>query len=302
MLASRERNVLAFRATYKERRPGKDDAEAIRTRIQQLLEPVAKALASGYSAYTPNDKLLTQLDQERKAVTAMIDSWREPRLQIEALTDQAAQSNEHSPVTLEQAIRSLNERQAEEQARIISEEEETARKKLAAAKAANVQQETENELAKIKTEQEAGRIRAEREAQEAREAAEHEQAVTLAKSEEVRKLLYPFFAPGHWQPNSAAPTLEIRPVSLRDLQAIGALEPSFDGLYSLWICGNASWSSQNGSVADKTSPDLERPRWGYSGNWRVVSRSQEQLLQLQQAQKYLRELGDVFVELGMLSP
>lgn len=118
------------------------------------------------------------------------------------------------------------------------------------------------------------------------EAMNHQEQIALAKSAEVQQLLAPFTAPGYWQPRVRGPSYDKKPVSLTQLKITGALSQTPAGLKALLDCG-------------MTKADRERPRWSFRTGY--VNLTDAEHTRLVQAQEYLIELGDILVELGMLS-
>lgn len=118
------------------------------------------------------------------------------------------------------------------------------------------------------------------------DAAEHDRKKALAQSTTVRELLKPFTTPGYYQINKKA-SYDRQPVSLKELQASGALDASPQGLNKLLVIG-------------LDGGDKERPRFGYPNAWKKLSPQQKD--ELKAIQNHLIDLGEVMVELGMLAP
>lgn len=132
-----------------------------------------------------------------------------------------------------------------------------------------------NETAEARADQEVRRNE-----EETRKIALREEAM----KPEVQALLAPFTAPGYWRPRGA-PSVDKQPHSLTDLQGYGALDPSLSGLKNL-------------AEVVRTARDKGRPRL------KITTRfynDPEQLEQIKEAQRLLRELGPVLVEMGLLS-
>lgn len=297
-LAADETYVIAFKTLFNSRRPNKSDGAAVGRRVETLMEPIRVARSSENAAYTPSEDALSKFQQERKAIEALIAAYHEPRMQVEGLLAQATKTKTPAASTLEDAIRDLDARQAEEQARKIAAAKETERKKaddaLAAAKAGQVAQEAKDQVARIDAEKEAARKRAEIEEKKLREAVEREQRAKLAQNDEVKRLLAPFISPGLWQPNKKpGQSVDMAPVSYSGLQMMGALEPTGDGLQRLLTAATKPPET-------RSSHDKIRPRWGYPIKVKVLT--PDQLEEIKKAQQYLRELGPTMVELKMLSP
>lgn len=147
------------------------------------------------------------------------------------------------------------------------------------------------ELERMRAEAEAKRKIADIESKLARDsqlgAARHEELKAKANSPEVQALLAPFVTPAFSQPGKKTGAKKTG-VSLSALRATGALQPTVKGLKTLHRLGT------------KSQEDKERPRWGFASYFDRMSAEDRE--QLQKAQDYLNELGDVMVELGMLAP
>lgn len=297
-LAADETYITAFKTLWNQKRPSNSDRDAVRRRVETLLEPVRIALASENAAYAPSEDFLSKLQHERKAVQTLIAAYHEPRMQIEGLVAQASKAKTPAAMTLQDAIRDLDARQAGEQASKIAAAKEAERKKaddaVAAAKAAQVAQEAKDQVARTEAERDAAQKRAEIEKQSLRDTVEREQKNKLAASDEVGRLLRPFLAEGYWQPAKRPEEwLQKGPVSFSGLQTIGALEDTPRGLQQLLTAGTKPPNSA-------PPPDKVRPRWGYPYHLRSLSPAQ--IEELKTAQRFLRELGPTMVELKMLSP
>lgn len=314
VLAGTPAYILAFRKLMEQRRPHGADAAAIRTRVSTLIEPIRAALAAEQSTYKPSAEFMAALEAENAAVISLIDQYRKPRLEVEALLRQAEMAGTPAEVTLERAMQMLDAQHADEQARAVAEAEETARKeadkRLTAARAEKILQdaeyrekqiqaekelaaaEAESKLKELAAKQAAEKSRGEIEATRIAEEARKQERIALAKSAEVRALLEPFTADGYWQPGeNAAQSTDKKPVSLSRLKSYGALQDSPDGLQKLLTAGTRPYH--------RAADDKVRPRWPWPT--RVADLKPEQLEQLKQAQKYLREIDTVLVELNMLS-
>ena len=118
------------------------------------------------------------------------------------------------------------------------------------------------------------------------DAAEHARKKALAQSTEVKDLLKPFTTRGYYVIGGKA-SFDRQAVSLKALQAAGALDPSAKGLDRLLDIG-------------RERGDKERPRFGYPDAWKKLSPSQKD--ELKKIQAYLIDLGEVLVEEGLLAP
>ncbi len=313
-LAATPAHIQAFRNHFQQRRPTKADGEAIRTHVLTLLEPVRAALAAEQTTYKPSPEFLAALENEGASTIRLIEQCRKPRLNIQGLVVEAQRTGKHRDITLEQAIRELDAQHADEQARTIAKDTDAARteadRRLAAARADKIRQEAEDHEKQIKAEKdlEAARSKSKREetaasreaeekrgvaeAARIREDAEKKVKMQRAQSAEVKTLLAPLTAEGYWQPGvDAKDSTDKKPISLSKLRGYGALEDSPGGLQKLLTVGTQPYWNY---LQDKV-----RPRWPWHPDLKQIK--PDQLEQLKLAQKYLRELDTVLVELKMLS-
>jgi len=308
VLAGDPASLTVFRSIYNQRRPGKAELQAIRTRIELLFDPIRAALAAQNTSYTPEPGLTGAIEAERQALLGFIQTYHEPRLRVEAMVEAASRANAPATVTLETALKNLLTKETDEQIKAIYAAEEDARKKgdteIAAARAAKVQQEKENQRKQIeaekKAEEERGKIKvaqvqaetraqqilAQTQAASTVDDADRQRKIKLCQSDEVKQLLAPFLAEGYYQPGSTNLEATKRPMSLSRLQGYGALASTHQGLIRLVMA--ATWKG-----------DRVRPRWPYTHN--INSLKPDAMEQINKAQQYLRELGPTMVELKMLS-
>jgi len=147
------------------------------------------------------------------------------------------------------------------------------------AEAAATAKKTEKEL-------EAERIAAETEKNRLRE---------KAKSRDVATALAPLIGKGYWQPGRAQPDRDAAGISLSAIKAQGGLDPSPRGMRELYHIG--------------ANPKNDRPG-GWAQEDRLVGKPLEAWLKnkpgardtARKAQDILLELGDILVEVGLLSP
>jgi len=97
----------------------------------------------------------------------------------------------------------------------------------------------------------------------------------------------PFTTPGFMRANQRGETYEKKALSLSAIRSIGALEPTMQGVKKLYRLAT-------------TKKDKVRPRWGKARRWKNLNQSTKE--NAKQAQKYLIDLGEAMVELGMLTP
>lgn len=141
-----------------------------------------------------------------------------------------------------------------------------------------------NEAAKVASHEKD--VAAEKEAGTRTDAAEYERKKATAQRTDVKELLKPFTTPGYRQVNGKA-SYDRQAVSLKDLQASGALDASPQGLNKLLAIG-------------LDGGDKERPRFGYPNAWKKLSPQQKD--ELKAIQNHLIDLGEVMVELKLLAP
>lgn len=299
--------LSTFRTLKDSKRHDMNDAVQIRTELEELLRPVKLALAEEQSQYVPSDSLTDQLQRIDAKVAEMLKAQRLLARDLEQLLRLARKAGQPALTTLADALERTVASEQEARAASIREREEAARKQadeeMAKARADMVRAEGEAQAKRLaaeakakelaaKAEADAKRVQAEIEAAERRIALERERLKELARRPDVRSILQPFITKGTWQPGGREIASEPVPVSLSKLRAYGALEDSPEGLKKLLECG----SSNQG----RGTPDKLRPKWACGFDPRKLSIAQREHLIL--AQRYLRDLGDVMVEMGMLSP
>lgn len=161
------------------------------------------------------------------------------------------------------------------------------------------QQDRAAELARREQEAAANRFAADVDAKVKRDGTvgDAEKKLLMQKCQEprVKQVLAPFLARGFYRPRGVGGTIsfggnydsaEPVPISLSDLQQLGALSPTGTGAEALY------------KVATDRH-DTTRPRWTQVWNWREDSRTSKLV---PEAQKMLIELGPTLVELEMLQP
>lgn len=261
--APKERDLASLRTLKEARRDY--DAEQLQAR--------ARARARGEeSARAESETMIAESAREAELQRAAAEAQRllkEARAEIEALrTDFEAR---------------MKEREAEQQRRIgdaekrYQDEVASLRRELELAKAERDKADVE---AKIKREE----VTAE---------ARKKELTKKAEDPQVLATLAPFTTKGYWQPGVArGQAIDLVPVSLSKLRAIGALNPGADGLQTLLTCATNEYH--------KKGHDQVRPRWPYPPRLRDLK--PEQLEEVKKAQGYLIEMGDILVEKGQLSP
>jgi hypothetical protein len=221
---------------------------------------------------------------------------------------------------LERALLEANQklslsRQQNEQQRIdfkmrMEQQRVELRERLAAS-----QREMDERLAAIERENklaEAEMMRrdaeANAEARGIREDAQRTELVAKCNSPQVQRDLAPFLKEGIWQPGDYKlnARLDKAPMSYSKIQSDGALAESVVGLQLFLEIVNRKGchprGDRNSSYYNKSRRDhydSDRPKWGYTKNWKELTRAQ--IDEAQRVQSLLRELGPTLVELGMLS-
>jgi hypothetical protein len=113
---------------------------------------------------------------------------------------------------------------------------------------------------------------------------------------EVRRLLSPFISPGHEQPKTSAwdriCTVEAGPVSLKQLEKIGALKQTMEGLKSLAVFGGMNAPGFGG----------ERPLGDFPEYTASTLANPRDLETIRRAQDLLRLHGKAMVDAKMLAP
>ncbi len=103
---------------------------------------------------------------------------------------------------------------------------------------------------------------------------------------DVLNVLSPFLAKGYWQPKSGR-GIDSEPMSLSQIRAYGALDPSKAGLERLMQCANLRGN--------------DRPHWGLFLMVGEQSPTPTQIEAAKRAQAYLINLGDALLAEGLLS-
>lgn len=148
------------------------------------------------------------------------------------------------------------------------------------------------------------------------QAARRKEKLTKLEDTKVRKKLRPFMAKGFWQPgsNTRSATLKKGPMSLSALEQFGALNSGHQGLAQLLAAANGSGMGNHvnmrprynisrtysGTYVNRKHIDTDRPKWSYPKDFQTLTA--EQLIEVQEVQDLLIELGPLMVEEGMLAP
>jgi len=259
-----------------------DIQEALARRVQRAEQERQKALAEAEERGRQEaerqirDIAAREVDENTKievdAATRAFDQQQET---IKRLHDQREAAQKAKD---EELVRIINA-QLEKEIAELRGQAGLAEAEVKVAEAAATAKKTEKEL-------EAERIAAETEKNRLRE---------KAKSREVATALAPFVGKGYWQPGRAQPDRDAAGISLTAIKAEGALDPSPTGMRQLYHIG--------------ANPKNDRPG-GWSKDDRMVGKPLEAWLKnkpgardtARKAQDLLLELGDVLVEVGLLSP
>ncbi|RUL86993.1 coiled-coil domain-containing protein [Tautonia sociabilis] len=311
-LAGQPSYVRRYRAIAAQERPGREEAEGLRSALETLLEPVEDALASPADALIPDEALAGQLEGLLKQAREGRDAYRTPRIQVQTLTTHAKAAGEPAAKTLREAIAEQEAEEAIAATTLIEAEEEKARREreaaLAAARREQLESEGRAEVERIKAETEAKRMVGEQEARRIAEEAESvrrrqeqemEARLAEARREQLRKAfeqqwpgmqpyLTAFTTPGYTQPrrDKFVRTTDYGPVSLGKLRGAGLLERSVESLRRLHFATAANQMN-------------DRERGGFPTMENTFAEAQADL---QRIQEFLVTYGEIMVEEGLLTP
>ena len=259
-----------------------DIKEALVLRVERAEQERQKALAEAEERGRADAErrirdLADQKAQENAdiEVGAAEDAFDQQQKTIKQLHEQRQLAQEAKD---EEQVRNLTAQLDQEIAKLRAEAD-LAEAAVRVTEAAAASKLSEKEL-------EAQRIAAETEKNKLRE---------KAKSRAVAAALAPFIGKGYWQPGRALPGRDAAGISLTAIKAEGALEPSPQGMRQLYHIG--------------ANPKNDRPG-GWAADDRLVGRPLEQWLKnkpgardtARRAQDLILELGDILVEVGLLSP
>lgn len=126
--------------------------------------------------------------------------------------------------------------------------------------------------------------------------AEQKQAF-LRDEQEIRRLLYPFISPGYDQLgrswNDWRKTAEKQPLSFRDLEQTGALNPDIDGITIL---------ARIGGFPQHQYPQSSRPRGAFPPFYDSMFGNANTLETVKRAQHLLKVHSPYLIEIGLLQP
>jgi hypothetical protein len=251
-------------------------------RKQEELRILTEAAAKGEALTQAQLAELAEQKAGELGAVRLEAAKKQHDLEIEAERLRRDEDNEALRLRYEEELRGEKERHEKELALLKQQIEE----KNAQLEGEIRVSEASAEAKKSEKELEAERIAAETEKNRLRE---------KAKTREVATALAPFIGKGYWQPGRAVPGRDAAGISLTAIKAEGALDPSPTGMRQLYHIG--------------ANPKNDRPG-GWSPEDRMVGKPLEAWLKnkpgardtARKAQDILLELGDILVEVGLLSP
>ena len=289
-IAEHEDLVASLTRIVKAKRTAETKLKDMAKRISTFRADLATRAAS--STPTP---LTTQEESEiaelHKTVSSADQEWNAALSNARAIKLLAAANVE--PEKKRSLKEEIEVKAAEEQLAKFKDQErqELARR----TEEAEYEREQEQLAVERKREKERLATKAREEAEAAAEEQRRKDAalLTRARSDEVQSTLAPFLHARDVQPQKVGggsvrfqAIFEAKPMSLSALKAMGALEPTTEGL---------KWLARVGGHRK-----LSEPRWGIASqpnNW-----TDDDKKLLMESQKLLRELGLILVKDGKLSP
>ena len=270
--------VKAFSGYYNTPHPTQREIDRVRESLNTLAKPLKAALDDAASTYVPAEAFLSQLEDYKNKAILLETGYEEPTRMLKALLARAKAEGKKGTDMLEAAVDQLAAETALEKGQELDAQLK-AKQKETAKRLADVQQETLEDKAKLAEDA------AKQDTQIAKEQADKDALIKLAKSPDIQKRLAPFITPGMTQIArlggfGRAPD-EARPLSFSAIDRMKALSPDDHGRSML--------------VSLATNRNNDRPKWHKpvtSEDWKWVKENQE----------YLRKLGPILIELGMLNP
>jgi hypothetical protein len=269
--------VKAFSGYYHVPHATQRDVDRLRESLTTLTKPLKAALGDSDSTYVPKPDFMTQLETYKDKAVFLESSYDEPIRMIKAILARAQKEGKKGTDTLSAAVDQLAadtalEKGQELAAQLKAKQEETAKRM------GEAQQQTLDDRANL------AEKAAKQDSKIAEAQADKEAQIKLAKSPDIQKRLAPFITPGMTQIGRNRtfrnPPNEAHPLSFSDITQVGALTPTDEGRKELvWIA---------------TYYRNDRPKWTKpvtSEEWKWVKENQD----------YLRNLGPILVELGMLA-
>lgn len=297
-IATKPELVKAFRAVTEVDRPSKAEFERFKVLATTALEPVNKAVANPENTWenlSDTSKVLVTL---RADARNRRDAVRAARTRMQSVVTLAKRDSVTEPPpgskTLQDAIRGLEQQEAEELAAAVQAAREKAREEvkllLATTAAENVRLAGKAEAKRETAKAEVARTQIELEAEALRIKVAKDRLRAKLQTPEVLQDLAIFTAKGYSQPGQGGTgafekTDVFGPVSLTRLKTGGYLDPSADGLKKLLRLG-AEPSLSN-----------DRPKWKFN----AFRLDQSNEAYLKQVQSLLVELGPLMAEDGLLA-
>jgi hypothetical protein len=297
-IATKPELVKAFRAVTEVDRPSKAEFEQFKVLATTALEPVNKASANPENTWdnlSDTSKVLIAL---RADARSRRDAARAARSRMQSVVSLAKRDHvgELPPgsKSLQEAIRGLEQQEAEELAVAVQAAREKAREEvkmlLATTAAENVRLAGQAEAKREAAKAEAVRTKIELEAEAVRIKVAKDRLRAKLESPEVLLDLAIFTAKGYTQPGQGGTgvfekTDVFGPVSFTRLKTGGYLDPTADGLKKLLRLG-AEPSMSN-----------DRPKWKFN----AFRLDQSNEAYLKRVQGLLVELGSVMVEDNLLA-
>ncbi|MAT73476.1 MAG: hypothetical protein CMJ58_28675 [Planctomycetaceae bacterium] len=331
-LATRDEAVRAFVNFDESPVVTASDVETHRARVEPLRQ--------GIAAYAPLPRIFNpakapecaQLGDEEAWADAAYRDLKERQALITALVRLAPQNlATNSLPTLRDRITELKSTMIQEEVAAVdaAREESRAAGIEEKAEAASIRElekaklDAANELRLLRLELEKARaefalIEAKRRAviQEIETSVDNKNLETRLEDPKVLKKLRPFMAKGYWQPGntSRADSLKKGPMSFSALEQFGALNGGHEGLARLLAVANGTGMGNlnnqrvrynipvtyTGTYMFRKHIDTDRPKWSYPKDFHNLSA--EQLIEVQEVQDLLIELGPTMVKKGMLAP
>ena len=297
-IATKPDLVRAFRAVSELERPQSTEFEKFKTLATTALEPVRKAAANPddtWDATSNTAKVLTELRSEARSRRDAIRSARARMQSVVSLAQrEPAPERLASAKSLREAIRELEQKEAEELATAVHTAREKAREEvkvlLASTAAESIRLAGQAEAKREAAKAEVSRTKIDLEADALKTQAAKERLRAKLKTPEVLQDLAIFTAKGYCQPGQGGTgvfekTDVFGPVSFTRLKTGGYLDPSADGLKKLLRLG-----------AEPTLSN-DRPKWKFNA-FRLDQSNEEYL---KRVQGLLIELGPLMVEDRLLA-
>lgn len=309
VLAADETGLQAFHQIYAElERSSPKTPERLNTLLENYISPVRQALADPYRTYSPSQELEAHLADLNASAERAIESYAEPRRQIQSLLASAVKKGvETSSDTLRRAVDALAERHALEEAQAIAAAVESERKaaatKMAELEAENVRKEAERELAKKRLEDELRQKEAERERAAMKSAEERKAA--QAQLDELKKRAADPAIQAKYQPFLAKGKYRFRlngglhggdpydypvPASLKNLREVGVLNS-----VKVFFASGAGYA-QRFQGYNLLGMGNDRPCWPGWPN------TEEDWKHVQELYVEFLQLAPIWVETGVLRP